>query len=599
MEKRAAQNRLKDEQSPYLRQHAGNPVDWHPWSPEAVGKARDEDKPILLSIGYSTCHWCHVMARESFEDPGVARLMNENFINIKVDREEHPDIDSLYMKAVQAMTGQGGWPLTVFATPEGVPFYGGTYFPPEERGGMPSFKMVMETVARAYRENTAGVENVSEGIRKALGGVGGISPVELNTSVALNALSSVEEYFDPVNGGFGAGAKFPHSMFLKFLLLYHKRTGAEKPLTMLTRTLQAMAGGGIYDHLGGGFHRYTVDPRWEVPHFEKMLYDNVLLTELYSLAYEVTGTELYKAVATGTIEYLLRDMLSPEGGFYSAEDADAGGEEGTYYAWALEEVREILGPDDAPRFIEYYSMTGAGNFEGRNTLRIDAEARGGVSTEWLAPLRERLLEARRRRTPPGVDRKIITGWNSLAITALLEAGRVFNNPAYIEGAQRCARVLLNSLSDSTGRLRRYYLDGKADARAGLEDYALLGRALCTLYSVTGEPGWRDEAGRLARAVEELFCDPSTGLFFDAGSDNNKLFVRSRDLYDNDLPSGNSAAAGFFIMLSEIDEGGWREKGREILKSIEGVGGEPLYHGNALCVIESLLAGEDEAGGGRP
>jgi uncharacterized protein YyaL (SSP411 family) len=589
VQSRTATNHLKGEKSPYLAQHAANPVDWYPWSTEATKRAKDEDKPMLISIGYSTCHWCHVMARESFEDAETARVMNENFINIKVDREERPDLDSLYMKAVQAMNGHGGWPLTVFTTPEGVPFYGGTYFPPDDRSGLPSFKKVLAAVSRAYRENRETITTVTDQIVGALKGRD-TQRVELSKRIPDDAFESARNFFDPVNGGFGMGTKFPYAMFLKFLLAYSKRTGLPEPMEIVKKTLSAMASGGLYDHLAGGFHRYTVDERWEVPHFEKMLYDNAQLGELYSLAYEATGIEFYKDVAEETIEYLLRDMRSPEGGFYSAEDADVEGSEGEYYVWSVKDVEEVLGSDDAVKFVEYYSVTEDGNFEGKNTLRINPELKSPDErvSAGMKGFGGKLFEARKKRTAPDKDRKAITGWNSLVISALVEASRAFNRPDLLTEAERSARFLLDSVRNDDGRLLRYYLDGGADAFATLEDHALLGSALVSIHEASGDKGWLKEAEELATTMKDLFFDK--GIYHDTGRDQDKLFVRARDLFDNDVPSGSSAAADFLMKLGRVkDDNGLKKSAEEIIASIEGLVDEPMYHGAVLSALEATFS----------
>lgn len=588
-------NRLISEKSPYLRQHAENPVDWYPWSDEALKKAKSEDKPLLISIGYSSCHWCHVMERESFEDPETARIMNENFVTIKVDREERPDLDSLYMKAVQAITGQGGWPLNVFTTPEGVPFYGGTYFPPGEGFGMPSFKKVLLAVSESYKNNRARISSATDEIKRALSPRPASEPVALEPEISGNALEAAKMFFDPVYGGFGTVTKFPHAMFLKFLLKYHKRTGNPEALSIVKKTLSSMAAGGIYDHLGGGFHRYSVDEMWEIPHFEKMLYDNALLIELYSLAYGVSGVEFYKDIATETIDYLMRDMLDASGGFYCAEDADVEGKEGEYYLWGVEEIKEVLNDEDAKRFMRYFCVTDEGNLEGKNTLRISPMMKDPDERvpDDMKEMEKALFKARLKRKRPDTDRKIITAWNGLIITALTEAGRAFNRADYLDTAKRCALFLLESSEDEKGRLYRYCLDGKADVHGTLEDYALLGTGLLSIYGATGKESWLREAADLAGPMTALFYDKKENLFYDTGADLGKFFVRERDLFDNDVPSGNSAAADLLLKLSRLTEvKRYAELSEEILKSIEGIKDDPLTYGNFLCVLEDLLSEEE-------
>ncbi len=582
-------NHLRGEPSPYLKQHAFNPVDWYPWSDEALKKAASEDKPLLVSIGYSACHWCHVMERESFEDPAVARIMNENFVNIKVDREERPDLDSLYMKAVQAMTGHAGWPLTVFATPAGEPFYGGTYFPPEDGFGLPSFRKALMTAALAYKKRRDRVNAITEDIRKSLSR----RPlaIEIGPGLSGGAFEAAKLFFDPVFGGFGKGAKFPHAMFLKFLIRYHRRTGEKHALYIIRKTLSSMAAGGVCDQIGGGFHRYSIDEAWDVPHFEKMLYDNALLLELYSLVAQETGLEFYGDVAAGTAAYLLRDMRSGGGAFYASEDADTGGVEGAYYLWDHAEIKAALG-DDAKRLMDFYSMTDEGNFEGKNIPRIDDVKRRSEdrTPDDMKKLGAALLDIRLRRPRPDKDAKIIAAWNGLAITAFAQASESLARPDLLEDAQRCARFVLGNMMDGNGRLARYYLDGRPDRPAALEDYALFGAGLAKIFEVTGKTGWLDEAERLAKRMTALFYDESERLFFDAESGRKDLFVRERDLFDNDVPSGNSAAAGLLMTLSRFKrDAGYRELAEEILRSIEGIGEEPLSHGNFLCVLEEMLA----------
>ena len=584
-------NHLKGQKSPYLKQHAGNPVDWYPWCREAFEKAGSEDRPLIISIGYSSCHWCHVMERESFEDEETARIMNENFVNIKVDREERPDLDSLYIKAVQAMTGHAGWPLTVFATAEGVPFYGGSYFPPEDSFGMPSFKKVLLAVSLAYRKNRKKVATVTADVEKILSKRSVIAPIELRSEVSDLAFDAARLYFDGAHGGFGRGTKFPHAMFLKFLLGYHRRTGREEAMSMVEKTLSSMAMGGIYDHLAGGFHRYSVSETWALPHFEKMLYDNALLSELYTAAYEETGLPLYRQVAMETIGYMLREMRGEMGGFYSSQDADVDGREGACYIWTANEVKEILGKD-SDRFMDFFSVTEDGNYEGRNTLRINrpiAEENDPVPDD-MARMKARLFEARRRKKAPETDRKIITAWNGLAITALSRASRTFKRRDFADEAKRCARFLLSSLRGEDGRILRYFLDGRGDVLGLLEDYALLAGGLLSMYENTGEEEWLEEGRRLADRMIDLFYDDTKELFYDTGSDQEQLFIRERDLYDNDIPSGNSAAASVLLRLSRVtEERRYMELSEGILKSIEGIMEEPISYGNFLVVLESFLA----------
>jgi len=585
---------LKDQRSPYLKQHEMNPVEWYPWGSEALERAKREDKPLIISIGYASCHWCHVMERESFEDEETARIMNENFINIKVDREERPDLDSLYIKAVQAMTGHAGWPLTVFATPDGVPFYGGSYFPPEDLRGMPSFRKVLLAVSLAYRKNRDKIETVTADVERTLGGRAEIAPIELRGEVADIAYDAARLYFDPVYGGFGRGTKFPHSMFLNFLLRYHKRTGREEALSMVRKTLSAMARGGIYDHLGGGFHRYSVAENWDIPHFEKMLYDNALLSLLYTDACEQTGLGLYREVAIDTLSYLIREMRGEMGGFYSSEDADVEGVEGAFYVWGGDEILEALGAE-AERFMEFFSVDEEGNYEGKNTLRVNRRERETDEPvpEEIRKMKGRMLEARTRRKAPQVDRKIITAWNGLAISALSGASGAFSRRDFEDEAKRTARFLLSSLRDRDGRMLRYFLDGSGEVKGMLEDYALLAEGLLSIYDATGEEEWLAEAERLAGRMIDIFYDEPSELFFDTGADQERLFVRERDLYDNDLPSGNSAAASLLLRLYRgTGKRRYMDLSEGILSSMDRLTEEPISYGNFLTVLESFLAGDE-------
>ncbi len=587
-------NKLGAEKSPYLLQHAGNPVNWVPWSEEIFERAKKEDKPLLVSIGYSTCHWCHVMERESYEDEGTARLMNELFITVKVDREEFPHVDSLYMRAVQAMTGQGGWPLNVFVSPEGTPFYGGTYFPPLDSQNMPSFKTVLQNVSKAYHENKGRISELQETLIKSLGAQGALGAGEADAGLCERAFNKAVEFYDSHNGGFGMGMKFPHAMFLRFLLAYYKRTGSEQALAIVTATLDAMAGGGLYDQLGGGFHRYTVDEQWAVPHFEKMLYDNALLIDVYSRAYEIREVASHKAVVEESIGYLLRDMQGPEGGFYAAEDADVAGEEGTFYVWNVEEVKKILGEERGEKFASYFSMTEGGNFEGSNTLRIDAaSAEAGVPTaDELKGMKEELLIVRSKRDRPSRDDKIITSWNGLAISALVRAGKVFKREDWVDGAVRAAEFIWKNSRGGSGGLARYNIEKAAGGGAVLEDVALFGTSLLDIYRVTGAKEWLSRASELADFMKETFYDKATQLFYDADASASGLFLRERDLFDTDVPSGSSAAAGFLLNLGRSAG----NKDDEVLalcaiNSIGTLADEPLYHGYALTVLESALEGE--------
>ncbi len=534
-------NRLADETSPYLLQHRENPVDWHPWGEEALARAREADRPLLVSIGYSACHWCHVMERECFEDPEIARLMNESFVCIKVDREERPDIDAIYMEACQAMTGRGGWPLNVFATPEQVPFYAGTYFPPEQRHGMPSWPMVLEAVGQAWRDRRDEIRASSGRIAGRLAGGALLEPSEdeLDPGMLDAAVEGLASTYDLRYGGFGRAPKFPPASAIELLL----RRGETH---MSAGTLRAMAGGGMYDQVGGGFSRYSVDERWLVPHFEKMLYDNALLARAYLHGWQVTGEPLFEQVCRETLDWALRELRGPEGGFMSALDADSEGEEGRFYVWTLDELREVLG-EDAEAAIRWFGASERGNFEGRNIL-----TRGeGEPPPKLPEIRRRLYQARAQRVWPGLDDKRLCAWNGLMISALADAGAVLRAPAYVEGARECADFVLTSMRDPAGRLLRTYKDGEARLNAYLEDHAFLLEALLSLYEATFEPGWFVAAREIADAMIDRFADSERGGFFETSSDHEQLVARRKDLEDNPIPAGNSSAAYGLLRLAAL------------------------------------------------
>ena len=544
-------NRLARESSPYLLQHAENPVDWYAWGEEAFARARDEDRPVLLSIGYSACHWCHVMERESFEDEATAALMNAAFVNVKVDREERPDVDAVYMRAVQAMTGHGGWPMTVFLTPDPTPFYGGTCLPPEPRHGMPAFRQVLTAAADAYHVRRADVTRAAEEMRSLLQRAGARSGQAGPVDEALleRAYRALSASFDVRHGGFGQAPKFPQPGTLEFLLHHHARGGDEQALAMALQTLRSMAGGGIRDHLGGGFHRYTVDARWLVPHFEKMLYDNALLLRLYVAAWQQSGETYFRGVAVDIAEWLLADMRAPSGGFYSARDADSEGAEGTYYVWSLEEVEKVLGEQKARRFTRVYDVSAGGNWEGTNILHLPhdpaAIARAeGVEPEALerelAEARAQLLEARAQREPPFRDEKVLAGWNGLALRAFAEAGAVLDREEWVDAA-RAGLEFVNSQMRRDDRLLHVWKDGEAKVGGFLEDYAAVGNALLSLHEATLEPGWLVHAHWCVEKIMELFWDDADGVFYDAAVDAEALMVRPRDISDTSTPAGNSLA----------------------------------------------------------
>jgi len=552
-------NRLAHEGSPYLLQHAHNPVDWYPWGPEAFERARREDRPVLLSVGYSACHWCHVMERESFESEEIAALMNRLFVNIKVDREERPDVDQIYMQAVQSMTGHGGWPMTVFLTPEGVPFYGGTYFPPVDRHGMPAFPRLLEAVAEAYRSRRGEVvesgrqlvEEMSQGERLRR------SASLLTDEILFAAYESISQEFDEREGGVGQAPKFPQPMNWEFILRVWKRRGNPHALEMARLTLTRMARGGLYDQLGGGFHRYSVDSRWLVPHFEKMLYDNGQLAALYLHAWLATGEPEYRRVAEETLDYLLREMTHPTGGFFSAQDADSEGVEGKFFVWSPEEIRAALADGEmAEAALAYWGVHDGPNFEGRNILFVprapeEVAQQLGLSVARLGDLiaqsRKILYAQRAGRVHPGLDDKVLASWNGLALAAFAEAGRALGRPDYTAAAVRNAEFLTTVMVDG-GRLLRSWKDGQAKIKAYLEDYALVGTGLLALYEATFDRRWLDESRRLADEALRLFWDNEKEIFFDTGIDQEALVVRPRNLFDNAVPSGSSAAIDWLLRL---------------------------------------------------
>jgi uncharacterized protein YyaL (SSP411 family) len=536
-------NRLAQETSPYLLQHRDNPVDWYPWGTEALERAREQDKPILLSVGYSACHWCHVMERESFENPETAVYMNEHFVSVKVDREERPDVDAIYMEAVQSITGHGGWPMTVFLDPDGVPFYGGTYFPPDESRGMPSFRMVMEAVVHAFETQREEIREKAPIARARLGAIGEVEPSELPGAAELEeALQRLLAVADPRNGGFGGAPKFPPASSLELLLARGETQHVEL-------TLDRMLAGGIYDQLGGGFARYSVDAVWLVPHFEKMLYDNALLARTYLHGWQTLGHERYRRGCEETLDWMLREMRGPEGGFYSALDADSEGEEGRFYVWTPEQIREVLG-DGADPVLAYYGVSDGGNFEGSNVLHIAGGAAAAVPPG-LAEARQALFEARTQRLHPGLDDKRLTSWNALAIAALADAGAVLGREDYLDAARACAEFVLGSLRDPEGRLLRTYKDGRAHLDAYLEDHAFLLEALLALYEATFERRWFTAAQALAEETIERFGDPERGGFYSTASDHEELIARRKEVGDHPIPSGNSSAAMGLLRLAAL------------------------------------------------
>ncbi|HEY0023581.1 MAG TPA: thioredoxin domain-containing protein [Longimicrobium sp.] len=595
-------NLLANETSPYLLQHLDNPVDWFPWGPEALERARADDRPILLSVGYSACHWCHVMEHESFEDPATAAIMNEHYVNIKVDREERPDIDSIYMSAVQQMTGHGGWPMTVFITPGGAPFYGGTYYPPEPRHGLPSFRQILLAVAEAWRERRADVDQSAEHMAEALRQSGELrAPAgTLDTSILDRAFRSLASRFDSAWGGMAGAPKFPQPLTLEFLLRTWKRTGNADAMRFLDMTLRRMAAGGMYDHVGGGFARYSVDAHWLVPHFEKMLYDNALLARLYTHAWQATGDDAHRAVADDVLAWVTREMTSPEGGFYSALDADSEGEEGKFYVWTPGEIDSIVGAEDGALVRAYYGVTEAGNFEGHNILHawrsMDEVAAGqGVSVERLQDAldraRPRLYEERAKRVWPGRDDKVLTSWNAMMLHAFAEAARAFESHEYRRIAVTSAEFLVGRLRTEDGRLARTYKDSCAKIPGFLEDHALLAEALVAVYETTWDERWLREARTLADQVLQSFWDEEQGVFFDTAADAEPLVIRPRDLFDNATPSGNSAAVNALLRLAElVGDERYSRSARQVLESLaDTMARVPAGFGHLLSALDFHLA----------
>jgi uncharacterized protein len=589
-------NALINETSPYLLQHAHNPVQWYPWSEEALSKAKREDKPILLSVGYSACHWCHVMEHESFEDEAIAKLMNESFICIKVDREERPDIDAIYMTAVQLMTGRGGWPMTVFLAPDQTPFFCGTYFPPEDRYGMPGFRHILLNIAQAYREkrqmllDDAGT--ILAELRKSNSFVAIRS--QLDVSMLGKASSSLIADHDSRNGGFGDAPKFPPSMALSYLMRSYQRARDKRFLEAIEQTLDKMACGGIYDQLGGGFHRYSVDARWLVPHFEKMLYDNALLSRVYVDAFLLTRNDFYRKISCETLDYVMREMTSPEGGFYSSQDADSEGKEGEFFLWTSREIRSILGNEEAELFCRCYGVTQEGNFEGKNILNIprpiDVVARLNNVAEdrlWmiLQNSRQALFEVREARIKPGRDEKILTAWNALMLRSFAEAANALDNDGYRQMAVRNAEFLLSKLYVD-GRLLRSYKNGQARFNAYLEDYACLIDGLLFLYEAVFDLRWIREAEQLAESMILKFWDEKSGGFYFTSNDHEPLIHRTKDYYDSATPSGNSVAAYALLRLWKFSgDNRWCKYALAVLESMAGA---MMQHPSAFCHLLCAL-----------
>jgi len=623
-------NQLINETSPYLLQHAHNPVDWYAWGDEAFKKAKDEDKPVLVSIGYSACHWCHVMEHESFENEATAAIMNEHFISIKVDMEERPDVDQIYMMFVQLTTGRGGWPMNVFLTPDKLPFFGGTYFPPVNRYNMPSWQQILVSVADAYRnkrdELMTSVVDILGEMRRV--GISEFSPAGLSTELLDSAFASFDRSFDATNGGFGGAPKFPPAMSLEFLLRYWKRTGNERALEIVKKTAQKMANGGIYDQLGGGFHRYSVDAVWLVPHFEKMLYDNAQLIRIYLHLYQITKDEFFRRTATETLEYVRREMFDPSGGFYSTQDADSEGVEGKFFVWTPTEVVEILGEGDGGIFNFYYDVSEEGNFEEKNILNVKnpvATAPGSDTSEVAKALkisesdltailergRKKLFTEREKRIKPFRDEKVLTAWNGLMLAAFAEASAVLDNKEYLEVAKQNADFILANLQKPVGmegrdiqlesatladpKLLRTWKDGRAKLNAYIEDYANLADGLVDLFQVSGEVRYLKEAKRLADLMITEFWDEENGGFFFTANDHEELIVRTKDFYDNATPSGNSVAADVLLKLAKLtsDEKYERFASTVLRLAAAQLKRHPQGFGRTLSAIEFFLGDSKE------
>ncbi|MBI3115841.1 MAG: thioredoxin domain-containing protein [Thaumarchaeota archaeon] len=597
-------NRLAKEKSPYLLKHAYNPVDWYIWGDEAFTKAKSEEKPIFLSIGYSSCHWCAVMERESFENEKIAKILNENFVPIKVDREERPDVDEVYMKAVTSLTGQGGWPLSVFLTPELKPFYGGTYFPPEPRHGLPGFLQLLEFASSLWREKRSEVEQNAEELTRVIRENYVVRPHDsISQRLLDDAYAGLVSSFDPEHGGYGGPPKFPLPTCIQFMLRYHLRTKKELALKSAVKTLRSMSLGGIHDHLGGGFHRYSTDGKWLIPHFEKMLYDNALLSVAYLEAYQLTRDDLFHQTVRDILDWILREMAGSEGGFYSAQDADTEDGEGFYYSWTTEEIVSRLGAKTGEMITHYFGVTPAGNFEeGRSILHVtttteDAASKFRLSQDEMSRMlndsRQILLDARLKRKRPAVDDKILTSWNGLAISAFARAYQVLREERYLAAAERSASFILSNLYKQ-GILLRRYRDGETAIQGTLEDYSFLLQGLLDLYEASFEPSLLQRAVQLARQMVELFWDKQEGGFF-LNSSSQELIVRVKEAYDGPTPSGNSVAALDLLRLWEMtgDEG-LREMAEATIKLFgERLENEPTAHTFMLMAVDFLLGPRKE------
>ena len=597
-------NRLSSETSPYLLQHANNPVDWYPWGDEALQQAKDEDKPILLSIGYSACHWCHVMERESFEDEAIAALMNEHFVSIKVDREERPDLDAVYMEAVQMLTGSGGWPMTVFLTPDGRPFYGGTYFPPVDRHNMPGFPRLLQSVATLYHNDRSEIDRVTSQITEQMGRTGQMAKGDgpLTVETLHQAYTTLATNFDYQNGGTGTAPKFPQAMNLEVLLRYYRHGYNDRALEMVDLTLEKMAMGGIYDQIAGGFARYSTDTYWLVPHFEKMLYDNALLARLYLHAHQATARGMYRRIAEETLDYIMREMTGPEGGFYSATDADSEGEEGKFFVWSPAEIETVLG-DESGIFSGFFGVTKSGNFEGKNILNISQKAseysqRQGISLERLIDVVQRgklaLWAEREKRVHPLLDDKVLASWNGMMLRSFAEAGAALERQDYLDAAVRNANFLLETMRPE-GKLLRTYRAGQAKLPGYLEDYSFVADGLLALYEATFDQRWLDESISLADRMIELFWDDAVGGFYDTSAEHDQLVVRPRDVLDNAQPCGVSVATDVLLKLAVITGNeDYRVKAATPLRTLrELMGRAPAGTGHWIATLDFYVSSPKE------
>jgi len=598
-------NRLSRETSPYLLQHAHNPVDWYPWGEEAFEKARSENKPILLSIGYSACHWCHVMEHESFENEKIAALMNELFVNIKVDREERPDLDEIYMNAVQMLTGRGGWPMTMFLTPDRKPFYGGTYFPPQDRQGMPGFLRILTAVSQAYRERPQDVEKSVSEILNALQRMAKSQETSqsFSASILADGAEQVARAYDADNGGLGQAPKFPNAGVYELFLRHYSRSNNERFLEMVVHTLTKMAQGGIYDHLGGGFHRYSVDAKWLVPHFEKMLYDNAQLLRIYAHAYTLTREPLFKSVIEETLGYLLREMFHPQGGFYSTQDADSEADEGKFFVWTGEEINRLLGEADGEIFCRMYDVGEPGNFDGKSILHpiltVDQASKffrkeSSEIQDLVANAKRKLFVEREKRIKPFRDEKIITAWNGLMLSGLAEAIKIIDNPAALDAARKTVEFIFTKMFRDDFLLHSYK-DGQAKLLGYLDDYAFLAVGLLDLYEAMFERSYLDRAIQLTDIMLREFWDERDGGFFFTGKSHEQLISRAKPIFDASIPSGNAMATQLLLRLNHFTgKDQYRASAEKILRSYyDAMESQPFGFAHMLCALDLYLQGAKE------